>query len=37
MGKGNGEGGVGQEGSGEATGAHTLSHLRFEIGESYQG
>lgn len=37
MGKGNGEGGVGQEGSGEATGARTLSHLRFEIGESYQG
>lgn len=34
MGKGNGEGGVGQERSREATSAHTLSHLRLEIGES---
>lgn len=35
MGKGNGEGGVvGQERSRQAAGAHTLSHLRLEIGES---
>lgn len=33
MGKGNGEDGVGQERSREATDARTLSHLRFEIGE----